>query len=284
MPTAMTDTEPFFEVKWGGRTIDRFIEYTSSLSARTTSREFRVWGINTPVTFTLGGAGSPAFRINSGPEVTTGTISAGDRVRIVATSAASAGQQVVATFSIGTSPTINYTVRTSNSAIVRRVFVTSTTRNGDLGGLSGAHSICATRAAAASLTGASTYRALISTGVTNGFDLIDWRVGRFETVTGVLLANHLGEILNNATFANPVRTETGALVSTSNVWTGVSTNGGTPLGPSNTASTATCSFFSSNIDTSFALTGIVSNSVSTFTTGGGLTCNLTARLYCYGPN
>jgi hypothetical protein len=280
MPAAPIDRTPFFETRFGGTTVDRLIEHTGSLSARTSSREFTVRGINTPVTFTLGGSGSPALRINGGPEVTTGTINPTDRVRVVATSAASAGQSVVANFTIGGSPTMNYVVRTTDPTNIKRIFVTSSTHTGNMGGLGGANTICAARAGDASLPGATTYRALLSSNVVNAFDVIDWRTGRFENIRGDLLANDLDDLMSGR-ILNPVLTETSA-ASTNTVWTFMSGNNGAPLAPSATSGNSCSNFFSTSGNC--AGMGHAAAISAWLTSGGTQACTNSFSLYCYGPN
>src|SRR5438046_556790 len=65
-------------------------------------------------------------------------------------------------------------------------FVTSTTQTGNLGGLAGADAICQSRAANAALSG--TYRAYLSTSVTDALSRID-RAGGWVRVDGLPVAN-----------------------------------------------------------------------------------------------
>ena len=58
------------------------------------STPIEVKGINTPVSFTVTGGGTPAIQINGGAEVTSGTIQPNDTIVMRLTSAASAGNSV----------------------------------------------------------------------------------------------------------------------------------------------------------------------------------------------
>jgi hypothetical protein len=281
MPSSPVDTSPFFEGKFGGSTINRLNVHTASLSARIRSREYIVWGINTPVGFTLGGSGSPALIINDGPEVTTGTIRPGDRVRVVATSSGTAGQEVLATFSIGTSPTINYRVRTTDPTIIKRVFVTSSTHTGSMGGMTGTNTICATRAGEVSFPSASTYRSLLSSRTVNAFDAIDWRTGRFENTRGDIIANNLDELMSG-TILNPILTETGD-ISFNSVRTFKSTGWGAPVSPASASSGNSCVDYTSTAGNHIG-NGVPTLLTNWLTSVGTVACTQLMSLYCYGPN
>jgi len=62
---------------------------------------FTVSGIDTSIDVNVSGAGSPRFRINDGPIVTSGTLSAGDTVTVLMTSSADFGTMLTATLTLG---------------------------------------------------------------------------------------------------------------------------------------------------------------------------------------
>jgi hypothetical protein len=105
-----------------------------------------------------------------------------------------------------------------------RAFVTSQTKNGNLGGVAGADAFCMTRAMAANLGG--TYRAWISV---NGSDAIDHitSTGPWQLVTGEVVAD------NKTTLASGVlkhlidRDENGAMPpeAEDRAWTATGSNG-----------------------------------------------------------
>jgi len=103
------------------------------------------------------------------------------------------------------------------------VFITSTTHNGNFGGLSGADDFCATRATAAGLSG--TFRAWLSAdvvGVTPAVNAVDRIVdGKYVRTDGQTIASGLTELLSG-TLQNPIDgDESENQVSAEyNVWTG----------------------------------------------------------------
>lgn len=64
----------------------------------------------------------------------------------------------------------------------RRIFLTSTTTNGDLGGLAGADAICQARATAGGLT--RTYKAILSTSTVNAIDRFSGAAEIYQVAAG----------------------------------------------------------------------------------------------------
>ncbi len=98
-----------------------------------------------------------------------------------------------------------------------RVFVTSTTQNGNLGGLGGADAICAARAAAAGLTGV--YKAWLSDAST----AVGSRITRAATIPyrrldGAMIAANWQDLTDGVLAAPIDKDENGATV-TGDVWT-----------------------------------------------------------------
>jgi hypothetical protein len=283
LPSPQTDTVPFYLMTYGGATISRLITHTPNLSARTQSREIPVVGINAPVSFTVSGSGSPAITINGGSEVTSGTISQADRIRIVLTSPASVGQSVTGSVTIGTGTPISYTVRTTDPSIVVRMFVTSDTRAanafGGGGGIVGADAWCATRATAAGLAGGSTYRALLSTHTTNGFDRIDWRTGRIENIAGDVIANNMDNLLSGSLLST-IRSESNTVI-TNEVWTGLQSN--PPLRPNSPLVVEYCGNWNSTGSRASVGTGNTTGPAWASSIENG-SCTTPRSIYCFGPN
>jgi hypothetical protein len=74
---------------------------SSPTSAPINFNTFTVSGIDTSIDANVSGAGSPGFRINDGPIVTSGTLSAGDTVTVLMTSSADFGTMLTATLTLG---------------------------------------------------------------------------------------------------------------------------------------------------------------------------------------
>lgn len=167
--------------------------------------------------------------------------------------------------------------------VSKRVFVTSTTYNGNLGGLDGANSLCQTRADAASLGGS--WRAWLSIADVAGLQA-DYRLnhnnGPYQLINGTTIANNWDDLIDgtlmspiNITELNSPVTGAGSLV-----WTNTNS-----LGRTNSPS-GHCNYWSSTTDTIngttlFGGTGSSSQSSSSWTFSGSLRCTFQAALYCF---
>jgi hypothetical protein len=154
----------------------------------------------------------------------------------------------------------------------RRVFVTSTFYNGNLGGISGADAKCQTRANAAGLSG--TWMAWIGTSASNGAPksrLAQWNTP-FRRLDGTLLANNWNDLVDGSLFAPINVTEFNQVASGQMAWTGSTANGS--------------SWGSSGTDWTSSLTGLLGtyganiNSNSTWTELGTDLCLNAKSLYC----
>lgn len=102
------------------------------------------------------------------------------------------------------------------------VFVTSTTYDGNIGGLSSADNACQARATAAGLPG--TYKAWLSDSATSATSRLAHPSVPYKLVDGTLIANSWTD-LTDGDLQNPInKTETGASLNTY-VWTNTKTNG-----------------------------------------------------------
>ncbi|NUN04819.1 MAG: DUF1554 domain-containing protein [Bdellovibrio sp.] len=168
-----------------------------------------------------------------------------------------------------------------------RMFVTSTTYDGNLGGIAGADAKCQARADAASLGG--TWKAIISDSTTSAKSRMKLRLKPVFNLAGELMWNPAVPLMvsNDSVIStvaapwgstvssianNPEITELGTLVSgTTSVWTGTTRAGLSHSGH--------CTNWTSN----GAVTGIIgSTDVTTvswiFTTSGN--CTSSYRLFC----
>lgn len=107
----------------------------------------------------------------------------------------------------------------------RRVFATSTTQSGDLGGLEGADSLCQTLADGALLGG--TFRAYM-VGPTQGLNRLEHPNVPFVRLDGVRVANSWND-LADATIAAPINRDEWRIPVTGNAWTGLNQVNGNPL-------------------------------------------------------
>jgi len=102
-----------------------------------------------------------------------------------------------------------------------RVFVTSITYDGNLGGITGANEICQQHADSSSLSGI--WKAWLSNSTDNARDLIP--DGTYIRVDDARIANNIDD-LTDETIANPIQIdETGSDVGAVSVWTGTGSDG-----------------------------------------------------------
>jgi hypothetical protein len=157
------------------------------------------------------------------------------------------------------------------------LFVTSTTHDGNLGGLVGADNICMTRAQAGGLSG--TYRAWLSTSTVNARDRLGSARG-WVRPDGKPVLNRVEDIAENKLFYPPRLDESGVDLGTVGVWTDTSAAGVLTTEPN----TTTCGdFTSATVDpTKFVVVGSSSRGGSLFTTWAGYGCTMEQHLYCFG--
>lgn len=162
----------------------------------------------------------------------------------------------------------------------KKVFVTSTTYNGNLGGLTGADSICQTRAAAGSLANPTKFRAWLSTDAVNVIDRIT-SDGPWYRPDGVKVAANKAALTNTAN--TPLltaisQTETGAYITYQyqKVWTSTGDNGA--------GFADDCTTWSSNSSGVNGRVGYANISDSGWTHVASYSCNNTYALYCFEDN
>lgn len=166
----------------------------------------------------------------------------------------------------------------------KKVFATSTTYNGNLGSLAGAHAKCQARAGAAGLSG--TYKAWIS-GRTTGFGdqhasgYLSHATVPYELVNGTKVADDWSDLTDGSLDHAIDRDEFGNSV-TGSVWTNTETNGQAhditrDCGPGSSNSAVWTS--ASGVESGRFGTSTASNSQWTMT--NNTSCNNNFRLYCF---
>lgn len=165
------------------------------------------------------------------------------------------------------------------------VFVTSTTHNGNLGGLVGADTTCNTLATAAGLPGL--YKAWISTASGSPATRTDFTKieGKYILVDRVTVVADNWTDLTDGTLTHAINmTETGTPNVVAAVWTQTSTTGHhIATGGSETG----CNNFTFADDQGGASEGYTAETSSAWTDDEGITpgvdywCNSIARLYCF---
>ena len=103
-----------------------------------------------------------------------------------------------------------------------RVFISTASFNGNLGGLTGADQKCQTAADARGFGGL--WRAYLSTTTTHARDRIPSN-GRFVRVSGTVIANDRDDLLDGTLVAPILHDETGTELTPNRAWTGSSSNG-----------------------------------------------------------
>lgn len=109
--------------------------------------------------------------------------------------------------------------------ISRRVFLTHTSINGNMGGLAGADALCAAEASAAGLSG--TYKAWLSDDSTSAASRLTHSSYPYKEVDGTLIANNWDDLVDGGLQAPINKDATGANSGSINsfVWTGSNPDG-----------------------------------------------------------
>ncbi|MCY1004304.1 DUF1554 domain-containing protein [Nannocystis pusilla] len=153
-----------------------------------------------------------------------------------------------------------------------RAFVTSTTYDGNLGGLEGAAAKCQARATAAGLGG--TWDVWLSTDTSAPLTRFVPNAAGYARRDGSLIANDFADLIDGSLDNLLSQTETGVSVGNSDVWTGTD--------PFGVATTATCNNWTSNSSLVSGEYGRSSTSTSTWSDNGTpAACNGLRRLFCF---
>ena len=160
-----------------------------------------------------------------------------------------------------------------------RVFVTSTTHTGNLGGISGANSICNTRADAAGLT--RNYEAILSddsvaADSSQGLSFVGAIYIVDSSNEKTLVAGSGSDLWSADTSALTqqinVDENGNTILSTTSTWTGTNSDGG--------SQTDNCSNWSSSSSSDDGEIGDTSSTIGDWVEGGTATCNQSLRIYC----
>jgi cysteine-rich repeat protein len=158
---------------------------------------------------------------------------------------------------------------------VVRVFVTSGTFSGALGGLKGADEKCAFSASVADLPGK--YMAWLSDSEASPatrFGLDEGFVGRFVLVNGATVAFGWEDLVDGSLVTGIVLDQFGN-VSDGSAWTGTLADGSSDLG------SGTCSSWTSASQSDNARVGLVGATTTSWSRWAGKLCANTGRLYCF---
>lgn len=158
------------------------------------------------------------------------------------------------------------------------VFVTSTTHNGNLGGLAGADAICQSRAISAGLPGS--YKAWLSSSTESAASRLNQSNVPYKLVNGTQIAPNWTGLTDGVLDAPISINENGMAVIPEFVWTNTNTNGNITLnytsGTCNDWNSSSSSLFDYNYGFSNQ-----SNSMWTLNTCcAPVQCNYLSRLYC----
>jgi hypothetical protein len=191
---------------------------------------------------------------------------------VTATATKTATPTATATATSTATPTATETPTATATPVFNKVFVTSSTFNGDLGGQSGADAECASLASGAGLSG--TFKAWLSTSTLNAKDKLGAARGFIRT-DGQPFADQVSDIIAGKILHPIDLDENGAGIGTEDVWTGTLKAG--------TAAALTCSNWTSNSNSVQGEEGVVFDGPLLWTDigGGGTFCNNALPLYCF---
>jgi hypothetical protein len=160
---------------------------------------------------------------------------------------------------------------------VYRVFVTSTTYTGNLGGLLGADAKCQERAEAVDLPG--TYMAWLSDSSASPASRFTWSPGPYQLVTGATVANNWGDLTDSVLAAAIQVTETSLTLGYGEAaWTNTKADG---TRDSN-LDAEHCTGWTMIGGGTQGKAGSPSDTTDRFTVLGTVTCSLGGvRLYCF---
>lgn len=186
-------------------------------------------------------------------------------------------------------PTPAYGYPTPASPASKRVFVTSTTYDGNLGGLAGADAKCQTRANAATPAPlGGTWKAWIST--TPDFTITNAKTpanqsdgdvwiqfnGPYQLLNGTTIANNWTDLTDGTLIAGINRTENNTVSTAFDAWTGTDQAGAIAN------SIYTCLGWISVASDRFGVIGAIGNTTSNWTNVSVKNCpNANGALYCF---
>lgn len=251
-----------------------------TVSTQVTSNIIQINGIGCSVDASISGTGSPQYRICSNSDCSSVTtnwttsvnpINSGSYLQARLTTSASGNTQFDAVITVG-SISDTWSARTIGP---KRVFVSSQTYDGNLGGLIGADSKCQVLADAVNL--GSTFKAWLSDGTTSAASRLTQSSLNYVMVNGTVIANGWSD-LTDGTIDNVLnRDETNTTRAAVPVWTNTSTTGAIkePL------STRNCESWTNNSSGIDAYYGMTNWADYEWTDSTYNPCNGNRRLYCF---
>lgn len=157
----------------------------------------------------------------------------------------------------------------------KKVFVTSTTYTGNLGGIVGADAKCMERAAAGGLTG--TFKAWIANGTTAPATSMTHSAGPYLLVHWESVADNWTDLTDGSLGRAIDQTEFGDSLSGAELWSNVNN-----IGASSATSDSHCNNWTDGTSNYFGTYGSYSEfGVETWSAEGTLSCNSRRPLYCF---
>jgi hypothetical protein len=206
------------------------------------------------------GGGNPQVSVDNGPWVTSTTIDAGQSLRVRLASSASNNTPLQAVVSIGSTTGTTWTVTTK--AGNTRIFMSTFTHNGNLGGLAAADALC--QSDAAGLGYGSSWRAVLSDSWASAKDRlsITYPVVRADSPATTVAATDLwsGSLANGVTGGG------------SDTWTATFSDG--------SRSTVNCSDWTTSSSGTSGRYGKSNSTSNGWTDYGTQPCDNNYRLYC----
>lgn len=177
------------------------VSYTSG--QRTTSNAVILSGISKQISVSVSGAsGNPRLKINGGSEIISGTASWGDSIEVVMDAPTTFNTTYTASVVLGSSG-FTWSLGYADSSKVARLFVTSESYNGNLGGLAGADAKCNLEAQAAGFTSGS-WKALLSDSATDARERVPFNWGTLKRIDGSTIIATSWSDLWDGSIQNPV--------------------------------------------------------------------------------
>lgn len=251
-----------------------------TVSTQVSSNIIQINGIGCTVDISISGTASPEYRIcsdNTCSAVTTNwttavtPINSGSYIQTRMTSSASGNTQFNAVITVG-SVSDTWSVRTIGP---KRVFVSSQTYQGDLGGLIGADSKCQVLADAVNL--GSTFKAWLSDSTTSAASRFNQSALNYVMMNGTTIANGWSDLTDNTIDNVLNRDETNTVRSSMPVWTNTTTSGGVMA----TNSSYNCDNWTSNSSGVDGYYGVTNWADYEWTNSTYSSCSGARRLYCF---
>jgi hypothetical protein len=160
---------------------------------------------------------------------------------------------------------------------IGRVFATSASYNGNLGGLAGADTLCGQLASNTGLDG--TWKAWLSTGSVDAKSRIEDK--KYYNMGGYLVASSIAD-LTDGTIYNPIiRNEMkNVIISPFFTWTGTISDG-SKYSSGNPGDIERCADWTDGVNGA-SMTGYANRVGSSWTAGSFLPCSSEVRFYCFG--